>query len=61
MTDTEQSRIITGAGGIILRENNNVKQVLIVHRNRYNDYSLPKGKLQTGETFEQAALREVDE
>jgi 8-oxo-dGTP diphosphatase len=33
--------------------------VAIVHRPRYDDWSLPKGKLDPEETFEQAALREV--
>jgi 8-oxo-dGTP diphosphatase len=32
-----------------------------VHRPRYDDWSLPKGKLDPGESFEQAALREVEE
>jgi 8-oxo-dGTP diphosphatase len=33
--------------------------VLLVHRPRYDDWSLPKGKLDPGESFEEAALREV--
>jgi 8-oxo-dGTP diphosphatase len=33
----------------------------LVHRPRYDDWSLPKGKLDEGEDFEQAALREVEE
>ena len=36
-------------------------QVLLVHRPRYDDWTLPKGKLDPGETFEEAALREVRE
>lgn len=36
-------------------------RVAIVHRPRYDDWSLPKGKLDAGETFEEAALREVSE
>ncbi len=35
--------------------------VLLIHRERYDDWSLPKGKLEPGETWEQAALREVEE
>ena len=34
-------------------------RVLLVHRERYDDWSLPKGKLEAGETWEDAALREV--
>jgi 8-oxo-dGTP diphosphatase len=36
-------------------------QVLLVHRPRYDDWTLPKGKLDPGETYEAAALREVHE
>ena len=35
--------------------------VAVVHRPRYDDWSLPKGKLDPGEDFEEAALREVEE
>ena len=33
----------------------------MVHRPRYDDWSFPKGKLAPGETFEEAAVREVEE
>jgi 8-oxo-dGTP diphosphatase len=32
-----------------------------VHRPKYDDWSLPKGKLEAGESFEDAACREVAE
>ena len=48
---------IRAAGGLVLRDG----EVLIVHRPRYEDWSLPKGKLDPGESWEQAALREVEE
>ena len=35
--------------------------VCIIHRPDYEDWSLPKGKLEAGETHEHAALREVHE
>jgi 8-oxo-dGTP diphosphatase len=35
--------------------------ILLVHRPRYDDWTLPKGKLDSGESFEDAALREVEE
>jgi 8-oxo-dGTP pyrophosphatase MutT (NUDIX family) len=46
---------ILAAGGVVVLDG----AVLVVHRLRYDDWSLPKGKLEEGETFEQAALREV--
>lgn len=49
---------IRAAGGVVLDPDG---RVLVVHRPRYDDWSLPKGKLDDGETFEQAALREVEE
>ena len=37
-------------------------EVALVQRPRYGDeWSLPKGKLERGETFEQAAVREIEE
>ena len=36
-------------------------RIAVVHRPRYDDWSLPKGKLDPGEDWEQAALREVEE
>ena len=48
---------VEAAGGVVLRDG----QVLLVHRPRYDDWTLPKGKLDRGESFEDAALREVRE
>ena len=48
---------IRAAGGVVIREG----RVAVVHRPKYDDWSLPKGKLEPGETWEQAALREVEE
>lgn len=36
-------------------------RIAVVHRPRYDDWSLPKGKLDPGETWEQAAVREIEE
>ena len=48
---------IRAAGGVVMRDG----RIAVVHRPRYDDWSLPKGKLDPGETWEQAALREVEE
>ena len=44
--------------GCVVRDDG---RVAVVHRPRYDDWSLPKGKLDHGETFEDGALREVFE
>jgi 8-oxo-dGTP diphosphatase len=49
--------VIRAAGGLILRDG----RVLVVHRPAHGDWSFPKGKLEEGETWETAALREVEE
>ena len=36
-------------------------EVLVVHRPRYDDWSIPKGKVDPGERDEDAARREVEE
>jgi 8-oxo-dGTP diphosphatase len=51
------SEEVRAAGGVVVRDG----LVAVVHRPRYDDWSLPKGKLDSGETFEEAALREVEE
>jgi 8-oxo-dGTP diphosphatase len=48
---------IGAAGGIIVRDG----RVLLVHRPEYDDWTLPKGKVDPGESWEEAALREVEE
>jgi 8-oxo-dGTP diphosphatase len=48
---------IDAAGGVVVHEG----RVLVVHRPRYDDWTFPKGKLDPGESFEEAALREVEE
>jgi 8-oxo-dGTP pyrophosphatase MutT (NUDIX family) len=36
-------------------------RLALVHRPEYDDWTLPKGKLDRAESFEEAALREVEE
>jgi 8-oxo-dGTP diphosphatase len=51
------------AGGVVYRRltPGSSVQVSIVHRPKYDDWSWPKGKLDEGESYEEAALREVEE
>ena len=55
------SPFVKAAGGVIVRSVEQGHEVCLVHRPRYGDWTLPKGKLDPDETFEQAALREVEE
>jgi 8-oxo-dGTP diphosphatase len=48
---------VRAAGGVIFRDG----RVVVVHRPRYDDWSLPKGKAELGESDEACALREVEE
>ena len=48
---------IKAAGGVPVRSG----RVLLVHRPKYDVWTLAKGKRDTGETYEEAALREVEE
>jgi 8-oxo-dGTP pyrophosphatase MutT (NUDIX family) len=58
MTDHEQ---IVAAGGLVIDDSTKPTRVLLVHRQRYDDWSFPKGKALPGESLEQTALREVSE
>lgn len=44
-----------------VRDDGDDLEVLIVHRDRYDDWSFPKGKLEPNETELECALREVAE
>ena len=53
---------VSAAGGVVLRrDGRGPTQVAVIHRPKYMDWSLPKGKLEPGESWEDAALREVEE
>jgi 8-oxo-dGTP diphosphatase len=54
--DPEEAEV-KAAGGVVLRDG----RIAVVHRPRYDDWSLPKGKLDPGESWEECALREVRE
>ena len=48
---------ILAAGAVLYRD----AEIALVHRPRYDDWSLPKGKLETGESLAAAAVREIRE
>ena len=57
---------VRAAGGVVTRAaaggaSGGSLEYLVVHRPRYDDWSLPKGKLEPGESFEDAARREIEE
>lgn len=57
-----QTRNVLAAGAVVLRKGATGKrEVLLVHRPSYDDWSFPKGKLDQGERLAQAAVREVEE
>ena len=58
----ESGLTVRAAGGVVWRrDSSGALEVLVVHRPRYDDWTLPKGKLLPGERDEEAAVREVEE
>ena len=49
--------VIRASGGLIVRDG----RVVVVHRARHDDWSLPKGKAEPDESDEACALREIEE
>jgi 8-oxo-dGTP diphosphatase len=54
-----ESAEVKAAGGVVWRRGAGGIEVAVVHRPHRSDWSLPKGKLDPGESFEEAAVREV--
>lgn len=52
---------VYAAGALCWREEDKQLKVAIIHRNRYQDWTFPKGKVDSGETLAEAAVREVRE
>ena len=55
------TEIVRAAGGVVVRETPTGREVLLVHRPRYADWSFPKGKAERDESDEDCAIREVEE
>jgi 8-oxo-dGTP diphosphatase len=59
-----RDELVRASGGVVWRrdhDGNDAPRILLVHRPRYDDWSLPKGKAEPGEQPHDTALREVEE
>ena len=52
---------IPKAGVVIIRNGVNEPEILLLFRGRHNDWSFPKGHCEAGESFEETAIREIQE
>ncbi|MGN8551278.1 UNVERIFIED_CONTAM: NUDIX hydrolase [Microbacterium sp. SLM126] len=57
MTETA----VYAAGGVVWRMVDGKLRVLLIHRTRYRDVTLPKGKVDPGEMLAETAVREIFE
>ena len=57
MTETA----VYAAGGVLWRVVDGKLRVLLIHRTQYRDVTLPKGKVDPGETLVETAVREIFE
>jgi 8-oxo-dGTP diphosphatase len=53
--------VILAAGGLVWRKSARGREIALVHRPKYDDWTLPKGKLSAGESWQDCAVREVEE
>ena len=53
--------VVVAAGVVCWRESADGVEVVVVHRDAQNDVSLPKGKVDPGESLQEAAVRETHE
>ena len=61
-TPPDDSNVIHAAGGILWRTSATGRELKIIRRTRYGlEWALPKGKVDSGESWTTAALREVAE
>ena len=58
----QETEVVQAAGGVVWRRTDSGDlEVMLVHRPRYDDWTVPKGKLEPHEDHAAAALREVEE
>ena len=58
---TAKDADVQAAGGLLRRETGSGPEFCLVHRPRYLDWTIPKGKLEPGESHRDAAIREIEE
>src|SRR4051794_29759164 len=58
-SETDEPPVLYAAGGVLWRSHEDLVEVAVVHRPRYDDWSLPKGKADPGEHLAVTAHREV--
>ncbi|MBS7547579.1 NUDIX hydrolase [Dietzia massiliensis] len=54
-------RVVPAAGAVLYRMDGDSPLCAVVHRPRYDDWSLPKGKVDAGEALPVTAVREIEE
>ncbi|HJC61642.1 MAG TPA: NUDIX hydrolase [Candidatus Dietzia intestinigallinarum] len=54
-------RVVPAAGAVLYRMQDGVPHCAVAHRSRYDDWSLPKGKVDPGESLPTTAVREISE
>jgi 8-oxo-dGTP diphosphatase len=54
-------KIVAAAGGLVWRLASEGRELIVIHRRRHGDWTLPKGKVHSGESWIQCAIREVRE
>lgn len=60
--DVAEVDVIRAAGGLVFRRSRSGDvEIAVIHRPAYDDWTLPKGKVEPDETPEDCALREVRE
>jgi 8-oxo-dGTP diphosphatase len=59
--DASLSDVVLAAGGLVWRQSRRGRQIAVVHRPKFDDWTLPKGRLDPGERWQDAAVREVEE
>ena len=61
VSENSTTDVVRAAGVVLLRDQESAPEVLIVHRPHRSDWSLPKGKVDPGESLPETAVRECAE